>query len=60
MDLNKKLDLTVKEILNVDPLYFIDKQIFTSLEEVHNYKIKEVWGGIDIMVSIDELLKEEF
>lgn len=48
-----------KCILIIEPLPTYGTHVFTSLEELHQWKIKNVWNGIDIAVTEEDIRRVE-
>ena len=47
----------VKEIKSVEPIISYNGNIFLSVEELHQWKIEHMWNGIDIAVSVEDILR---
>ena len=43
----------------IEPLPTYGVHVFTSLEELHQWKIKNVWNGIDIAVTEEDIRRVE-
>lgn len=48
---------TVKEVKGVEPIISYSGNIFLSVEELHQWKIEHMWNGIDIAVSVEDILR---
>lgn len=48
---------TVKEVKGVEPIISYSGNIFLSVEELHQWKIEHMWNGIDIAVSVKDILR---
>lgn len=45
----------IKEIKGIEPVISYNGNIFLSVEELHQWKIKHMWNGIDIAVSEEDI-----
>ena len=50
-------ELEVVAIKDVDPIITYNGNIFLSIEELHEWKIKNLWNGIDIAVTEEDILR---
>ena len=45
----------IKEIKDTEPVIAYGSMVFLDLEELHQWKIKNLWNGIDIAVTKDDI-----
>lgn len=50
-------ELEVVAIKDVDPIIIYNGNIFLSIEELYEWKIKHMWSGIDIAMTTEDILR---
>lgn len=50
-------ELEVVAIKDAAPIITYNGSIFLSIEELHEWKIKHIWNGIDIAVTTEDILR---
>ena len=48
-------EFKIVAIKDVDPIITYNGNIFLSIEELHEWKIKNIWNGIDIAVTTEDI-----
>ena len=47
----------IKEVEGIEPIISYNGQIFLDIEELHQRKINNLWNGIDIAVTEEDILR---
>ena len=47
----------IKEIKGIEPIISYGGRIFLDIEELHQWKINNLWNGIDIAVTEEDILR---
>lgn len=47
----------IKKIEGIEPIISYNGQIFLDVEELHQWKINNLWNGIDIAVTEEDILR---
>lgn len=50
-------EFEIVAIKDIDPIITYNGNIFLSIEELHEWKIKHIWNGIDIAVTTEDILR---